>query len=93
LGLSKYASDCFKNVSEDEIIKFSFNIGNPDCLQAVASILLVKEVAVTAIEGKVVIYSSKEPIELSVPMGDFTEKLIKTFTDQRNRLQLYFNMA
>jgi hypothetical protein len=93
LGLSEYASTHFRNVSEDEIIKFSFNIGNPDCLPAVANILLVKGVAVTAIEDKVVVYCSKEPIELSVPIGDFTEKLIKTFTDQRNRLHLYFNMA
>jgi HEAT repeats len=92
-GLSINVSNCFKNVSEEEIIKFSFNTENLSWLPTVSYIALVKGVTIIAIEDKIVIYNSKEPIELSGPSGDISLKLIETFTDQRNRLHLYFDMA
>jgi hypothetical protein len=91
--LSERASDCFKNVSEDEIIKFSFNTENPAWLSAVAKIAVLKGVGVTLTGDKVVIYSSKEPVEVCIPNGEFSRQLVETFSEERRGLHLYFNTA
>jgi hypothetical protein len=89
--LSEYTARYFRNISEDEAIKLCFESKNASWLPAAARLVLLKGFAVACIEGKVLIYGSKEPIELNDPGGDFSQKLIESFTDQRNKLYLSFD--
>jgi hypothetical protein len=93
LWSSEYTFNCFKNVSEDAIIKILFNTENSACLRGVAKFALSKGVGVTVTGGKVVIYSSKEPVEVYIPIGQFPRQLVETFSKQRRELHLEWDMA
>jgi HEAT repeat protein len=84
----KYASDCLKTISEDELMNVFLFSENPDLLSAVTQLTLQREAAVIATENKVVVYGKKEPVELNIPDAELCQRFIKTFIDQRKRLHL-----
>jgi hypothetical protein len=86
--LCKYASDCLKNISEDELINVYFITENPKWLPTLFQLIFRRGAAVTAIESKIVMYSKTEPGELSIPNLALRQQLIDAFTDQRKRLHL-----
>jgi hypothetical protein len=91
--LSKNAVDCFRNIVEHEVMKFSLDSKNPSWLPAAARIMLIKGVAVTFMEDKIFIYGSKESPESFGPIDDLSRrKLIDVFTDQRRKLHLCFDI-
>ncbi len=90
--LWKYGSDCLRNVSEDQLINIFFTTKNPSWLAAMTQFTLLKGAAVTAIEDKVVVYGSKEPLEILVPNLQLCRQLTEAFTDEAKRLHLYYEM-
>ena len=88
LTLSEDSERCFRNISEDEIIKFCFDVHSDEWLNAIVKISLLKGTAVTVIKDKVFIYGRKDPSELTARNEDFVEKFIKTFNEERDRLHL-----
>jgi hypothetical protein len=93
LCLCKRASNCLKNVSVDQLIDVFFTTKNPAWLSTLSQFTLLKGAAVTATEDKIVVYGSKEPVELLVVDSKLRQKLIKIFTDQANRLHLSLDMS
>jgi HEAT repeat protein len=88
LCLCKYASDCLKNISEDELMNVFLRSESPDCLLAVTQLTLQSGAAVTATKNKVVVYGKKEPVELHIPNSELYQRFIEAFIDQRKLLQL-----
>jgi hypothetical protein len=84
----KYASDCLKTISEDELMNVFLISGNPDCLPVVTQLTLQMGAAVIATENKVVVYGKKEPVELNIPNSELYQRFIEAFIDLRNRLHL-----
>jgi hypothetical protein len=88
LCLSRYASDCFKNISADDLINVFFTTKDSDWLPAVTRVALLKRVAIAVTENKVVLYDKTEPVELSFPHSELRERFIEAFIDQEKRIQL-----
>ncbi len=93
LCLCKRASNCLKNVSVDQLIDIFLTTKSAAWLSTLSQCTLLKGAAVTITEDKVVVYGSKEPVELLIVDLKLRQKLIETFTDQANRLHLSFDMS
>jgi HEAT repeat protein len=85
----KYASDCLKHASEDELIDICQTTENRNWLSAVTQLTFLRGTAVTANENRVVVYGKTEPAELLIPNSELRQRLIKAFTNERKRLHLY----
>jgi hypothetical protein len=92
LCLSKYGSNSIKNVSVDELMNVFFIAKTPFWLPILTHCSLREAVAVVAMEDKVVVYGTKEPLEVLVPSLELRQQLIEAFIDQGKRLHLYFEM-
>jgi hypothetical protein len=66
---------------------------NPEWVSVVTQLALLRGVAVTVAEDKVVIYGTKEPFKLSISTSQLHDLLIEVFTDQAKRLRLYSEMS
>jgi HEAT repeat protein len=84
----EYASDCLKNVSEDELMNVFLMSENPGLLPAVTQLTLQRGAAVIVNKNKVVVYGKKEPVELKIRNSELYQRFIKAFVDQRKRLYL-----
>ena len=82
--------DYLTNITENDLVKIFLTTKNTDWLSVVIRFTLLKGTALTVTEDRVVIYSAKEPSELLIPSSQLRDELINAFTDQRNRLHLYF---
>jgi hypothetical protein len=88
-----YALDCLKNISNEELIRVFLTTENPDWLCAVTGFALLKGVAVTGSEEKVVIFGDKEPLELPIRTRQLWRQLVEAFTDQKKRLHLQMTVT
>jgi HEAT repeat protein len=84
----KYASDCLKTISEDELMNVFLISENPDWLLAVTQLTLQRGAAVITTKNKVVVYGKKEPVELNIQNSELYQIFIEAFIDQRKRLHL-----
>jgi hypothetical protein len=82
------ASHCLKNISDEELIRVFLTTENPDWLCVVTRFALLRGVAVTGSEEKVVIFGEKEPLELRIRTPQLRHQLVKAFTDEKKRLHL-----
>ncbi len=87
------ASDCLKNISDEELIRIFLTTENPDWLCVVTRFALLRGVAVTGSEEKVVIFGEKEPLELRIRTPQLWHQLLKAFTDQKKRLHLQITVV
>jgi hypothetical protein len=88
LCLCKYASSFLQNISENELINVFLSTENFEWLPAVTLLTLLKEVAVTVRENKVVLYGKTEPLSLIFQNSELCQPFAQAFADQRERLQL-----
>jgi HEAT repeat protein len=86
--LCRFALDCLKNISEDELINVYLITKNPNLLPRLFQLILLRGAAVTAIGNKIVVYGKTEPAELSIPNLALRQQLIGAFNDRRKRLHL-----
>jgi HEAT repeat protein len=86
--LCRYASNCLRNISEDELINVYLTTENPNLLPSLFQLILLRGAAVTAIENKIVVYGKTEPVELPIPNLALRQQLIDAFTNQRKQLHL-----
>ncbi len=87
------ASDVLENISDEELIRVFLTTENPDWLRAVTRFALLKGVAVTGSEEKVVIFGEKEPLELPIRTPQLWHQLVKAFADQKKRLHLQITVV
>jgi hypothetical protein len=92
LSLSKDIPDWLANLSADQLINVFFTTRERGWLSPVFHFLLLRGVAVTAVESKVLVYDKRESLELSVSNTEPCQQLIEHFTEQREKLRLYFGM-
>jgi HEAT repeat protein len=88
LCVCRYASDCLKHVSEDELINIYQTTKNSHWLPAVTHLILLRGTAVIATENGVLLYGKTEPAELLIPNSKLRRRLIKAFINERKRLHL-----
>ncbi len=69
-------------------MNFFLTTNNPERLSGITHLTLLMGVAVTVTEDKVVIYSTKEPLEVSIQTS-LRDLLVEALTDQVKRLHLY----
>jgi hypothetical protein len=93
LCLCRGASNCLKNISEDELINVYLTTKNLNWLPAVIQLTLLKGAAVTATEKKIVLYGKTEPAELPIPDSVLRQQLIDAFLEHRKRLHPSFEMS
>ena len=91
LCLSKFASICLKNVSEEQLIPLFSDDKLREWISAVMRLTLVRETAVTARETKIIVHGRKEPIELSLSES-IHQQLVFAFKDQREKASLFLNI-
>jgi HEAT repeat protein len=92
LPLSKDMPDWLENLSSDQLIDIFFTTRERRWLSPIFRFMLLRGIAVTATENKVVVYDRKEPLELSAPNMEVCQQLIINFTEQRKELRLDFGM-
>jgi hypothetical protein len=90
LCLCRRASDCLRNISEDELMRVLLPTKNVNWLRAVIQLTFLKGTAVTATENKIVLYGKTEPAELPIPDSVLRQQLIDAFLEQRKRLHPSF---
>jgi HEAT repeat protein len=93
LCFCKFASECLRNISAEQLVNFFLTTNNPEeWLSAVTQLTLPFEVAVTVTADKVVIYGTKEPLEVSI-QPSLRARLVEALTDQAKRLHLYSRIS
>jgi HEAT repeat protein len=92
LPLSKDMPDWLENLSSDQLIDIFFTTRERRWLSPICRFMLLRGVAVTATENKVVVYDRQGPLELSAPNIEVCQQLIINFTEQRKELRLDFRM-
>jgi len=83
--------DILACVSIDQLFNIWFRTNNCHWLSMIVCLLLRSAGAVVFREEKVVVYETKEPIELPIPSVDLRERLKKILTDKRKKLRLCFD--
>jgi hypothetical protein len=92
LLLSKDMPGWLENLSSDQLIDIFFITQERRWLSPIFRFMLLRGIAVTATENKVVVYDRKGPLELSASNIEVCQQLIINFTEQRKELRLDFGM-
>jgi hypothetical protein len=92
LCLHEHGFKILKNASVDQLINSFVLTENSSWLPVLALFTLWEGIAVTITKEKVVVYGRNEPLELFISRWNLCEQLIKSFTDQAERLHLSFEM-
>ena len=89
LCLSDRASDCLRNISENDLIDMFFETNNPDWLFAIPRLAFQRRSAVIDTEEKVVVvFGKKEPVELRDLSSQLRHQLVEAFMNQGIRLHV-----
>jgi len=83
--------DIVKNFSIDQLLNIWLRTNNCHWLSIIAYALMLRAGAVVLKEKTVLVYETKEPIEIPVPCESRREQLRKVFTAEREKLFLSFD--
>jgi hypothetical protein len=89
---SRYASDCLKNISIEDLIMAFVTTKNPDWLPLVTEFALLRGTGVTATEDKVVVFSEKKSSEIAIQSSHLGHQLIEALIGQAKLFHLYFKV-
>jgi len=90
-GLKQKDDDILKNFSIDQLLNIWLRTKNCHWLSLSANLLVLRAGAVVLNEKTVVVYETKEPIEIPIPSESLREQLRKVFTAEREKLFLSFD--
>ena len=90
-GLKQKNDDILKNFSIDQLLNIWLQTNNCHWLSIIAYALMLRAGAVVLKEKTVLVYETKEPIEIQIPSESLREQLRKVFTAEREKLSLSFD--